>query len=269
MRYLLSMLSFVGLAVQAQVPVPVATLTEVDKHLPVASRLMPPQYPEGFNQPGKRAINLKVSLDEKGYVTGANIVPSEGDEPFVASIKKVLPQWDFRPAYDPASCTPRASTADVRVDFVHDGAASRVGLAGPQAKPDPAPAAAKSEKPASKPAQAKNRFEYPRGARRKRAEISANVFLRCNTDGSTSVGAIQEIVNAEWLKSESFDEELKRLTCRPDPEPYCMFLVFDYCMEPGDADHTSPRCEILRLRNKAEQPKPVPAPVPDAQSFPQ
>lgn len=256
MRLFLVPFLFLALAANAQKLEPTLTLVEVERHEARTSELTLPVYPAAVTQPGTRVIKLKLSVDHRGHVIGAEITSDEVDAPFVAAVKSVLPHWRFMPAYDPAACKPHPSSPEVRVDFVDDGTRKFVQIAAPRVKP--APVVPKTEKSGAEPVVGSNRgsqrFGYPKKARVHGVEISADLLLRCKTDGTTELTSLIDVFQGRWAE-ESVEEGVKGMKCRSGPEPFCMYISLNFCLE-NDWKHPSPHCEKNRAKKQAvETPK--------------
>ena len=170
------LVSMAGLEASAQGTV----FVEQPEHWGKVSRIVRPEYPpEALKNRATGAVDIEGVVEGSGRLSGVSYKPRAGaSEAFVASLREVVPFWQFTPAPGP-DCQPDGRAVTTRVEFEIDAGQPRIFVT-QIALARPAP-------PALKPVRML-RPNYP-GAMQIRA-IEARAYARADVDPAGNVAAV-------------------------------------------------------------------------------
>ena len=157
-----------------------AVFVEQPEHWGKVARIVRPEYPpEALKNRVTGAVDIEGVVEGSGRLSGVSYKPrGAASEAFVASLRSVVPFWQFTPAPGP-DCQPDGRTVSTRVEFEIDAGQPRIFVT-QLASARPAP-------PALKPVRMRLP-NYP-GAMQLRA-VEARAYARADVDPAGSVVAV-------------------------------------------------------------------------------
>ena len=170
------LVSTVGLEASAQGTV----FVEQPDHWGRVTRIVRPLYPpEALKNRATGSVDIEGVVEGSGRLSGVSYKPrGAASEAFVASLREVVPFWQFTPTPGP-DCQPDGRTVSTRVEFEIDAGQPRILVT--QLAP------ARSAPPALKPLRML-RPNYP-GAMQLRA-VEARAYARADVDPAGNVIAV-------------------------------------------------------------------------------